>query len=306
MIAQIQSIAGFSKSVVRGRRYDLPLHRGSGGHLVVWIVGVMTYLCLLSFVLIFGLNHMQQYWQHGLTGRMTVEIPHAQTKNAENIKRLTEGLNALPGIVAKPLSDQDIDRLVAPWLGENAAIADLPMPKLIELTRLEGIEAADDAAIRRVIKAALPEAVLDTHEEWLADLLKLAKAGRMILVGIALVLALTTALTVAATARTRLALHKDEVDLLHLIGATDAYIARQFQRQAFRLATEGAAAGLALAFLTLTGLAWIKEGLGDTLLPQLNLTWIEWMILAVSPVLAGGIAMFASRFTVLEALKEMP
>jgi hypothetical protein len=36
-------------------------------------------------------------------------------------------------------------------------------------------------------------------------------------------------MTVAATARTRLALHREEVDLLHLIGATDSYIATQFQ-----------------------------------------------------------------------------
>jgi cell division transport system permease protein len=306
MNTHIQALAGFSKSMVKGRRYDLPLHRGSGGHLVVWIVGVMTYLCLLSFTLIFGLNHLQHYWERGLTGHMTVEIPHAYAKDEASIDRLTAALNRMPGITAEIMSNEDIDRLVSPWLGENAALADLPLPKLIEVTRLDVENAADTAAIRRQLKAALPEAVLDTHEEWLADLLKLARAGRMVLVGVALILALTTALTVAATARTRLALHKEEVDLLHLIGATDAYIAQQFQRQAFRLAAEGAAAGLALAFFTLMGLAWLKQDMGDTLLPQLNLSWVEWTTLTLSPIFAGLIAMGASRFTVIEALKELP
>jgi cell division transport system permease protein len=172
--------------------------------------------------------------------------------------------------------------------------------------REDSDKTASAETIESTIKKSIPTAALDTHQEWLAELLKLAKACRMLLIGIAVVLALTTALTVAATARTRLALHKEEVDLLHLIGATDSYIANQFQRQAFRLATEGAAAGLVLAVVTLLIIGFIKHQMDNTLLPGLSLSWLECVSLLLTPLLAGIIAMIASRFTVLRALKEMP
>jgi cell division transport system permease protein len=303
-----QQLAALSKKMAKGRRYDLPLHRGSGGQLVVWTVGVMTYLCILAFILIFGLNHLQQNWQSGLTGHMTVEIPYdtARSINDATLRGLVANLNKLPHVTARLLTLDDLTRLVGPWLGDRAVLSDLPLPKLVDITRDSDENAASLDAIRAAATRAVPSATLDTHEDWLADLLKLAEACRMILVGVAFILAVTTALTVAGTARTRLALHREEVDLLHLIGATDTYIASQFQRQAFRLATEGAAAGLALAFITLIIVGWIKGDLGDALVPQLNLTAVEWMFIVTSPLLAGAIAMAASRYTVLAALKEMP
>lgn len=297
-----------AKTLAKGRRYDLPLHRGSGGQLVVWTVGVMTYLCILAFVLIFALNNLQQNWERGLTGHMTVEIPYdtARTIRDSMLHNMVASLNKLPHVRARLLDVDDLTRLVGPWLGDRATLADLPLPKLVDIERETHENAASLDAIRSVATRHVPSATLDTHEDWLADLLKLAKACRMILVGVALILAVTTALTVAGTARTRLALHREEVDLLHLIGATDTYIASQFQRQAFRLATEGAAAGLALAFVTLMIIGWVKGDLGDALVPQLNLSALEWVFIVTSPLLAGGIAMAASRYTVLAALKEMP
>lgn len=292
----------------RKRHYDLPLQRGSGGSLVTWIVAVMTYLTVLSLVLVFALSHVQHFWQQGLTGRMTIEIPYsASNPIADDIKQtLTDNLNKLPGVQARVLTHEDIGQLVGAWLGEGASLAELPLPTLVDVTRADDEKAASPEAIQKAAKKIVPTATLDTHQEWLADLMRLARACRMILIGVSLILILTAALTVAATARTRLALHKDEVDLLHLIGATDSYIASQFQRQAFRLATEGAAAGLGLALMTMGIIALIKGQLGSGLLPGANLSWFEWFVLMLSPPLAGLIAMVASRYTVLKTLKEMP
>lgn len=297
-----------ASSLKRKKHYDLPLQRGSGGQLVAWTVGVMTYLTVLTLVLVFALSDIQHYWQQGLTGRMTIEVPYDKNNPiADDIKQtLTDSLNKLPGIHAKFLTQDDISALVGPWLGTNAALADLPLPNLVDVTRDDDDNAASQDTIAQTAKQIIPSATLDTHQEWLADLMRLAKACRMILVGISLILAITSALTVAATAKTRLALHKDEVDLLHLIGATDSYIATQFQRQAFRLATEGAAAGLAVGLITLLIISIIKGQFGSSLLPGVTLSWLEWASLLLSPIMAGVIAMIASRFAVLRALKDMP
>ena len=296
------------KPALRKKRYDLPLHRGSGGQLVAWTVGVMSYLTVLMMVLVFALNTVQHYWQAGLMGRMTIEIPHNKSVSFDdNAKQdMVSRLNALPGIQARVMTNEDIAKLIGPWLGSGDLLQELPMPVLVDVTRLEVDGAPDNDQILSTAKDVIADVTLDTHEEWLADLMQLAKACRMILIVISVILAITAALTVAATAKTRLALHKAEVDLLHLIGATDSYIATQFQRQAFRLATEGAAAGLLAAIITMAVIGFAKQHLGDTLVPQIRLSWVEWLTLLVTPAIAGLIAIIASRFTVLHVLKKMP
>jgi cell division transport system permease protein len=123
---------------------------------------------------------------------------------------------------------------------------------------------------------------------------------------IASILLVTAALTVAGAAQTRLALHREEIDLLHLMGATDQYIARQFLRHGCRIAVEGALIGIILALLTL----WLSGALGNTdpnaVLPRIHLGFAECLILAAIPVVAGGIAMVASWITVMRSLKQLP
>ena len=302
--------AAFRRIGTRRKRYDLPLQRGSGGQLVTWIVGVMTFLTALSLVITFALQHVQEYWTGGITGRMTIEIAYQQDSPVTPAMQqaLVTELNKLPHITARALGQDDIAKLVSPWLGSSMALSELPLPTLIDITRLEGLKdlSATDEQIQSAAQKVIPRATLDTHQEWLADIVQLAKTIRMILLAIALILAITAAATVAATARTRLALHREEVDLLHLIGATDSYIATQFQRQAFRLATEGAAAGLAMALGTMALVAVVRNRVGEGLLPGVSLEIWQWAVLIVTPLLAGGIAMIASRFTVLRALKQMP
>jgi cell division transport system permease protein len=300
------------KKILGKKRYDLPLHRGSGGILLSWTIGVMTYLVCLFMVMVFALAAMQGHWQQGLEGRYTVEIPYEIAQKSEQnamIDRLVTSLNTLRGVNAKRLDDTAMADLVEPWLGHRDMVKELPLPVLISVERLpvkDEKSVATIDTIQAMVDDHIPEARLDTHQEWLSEWLKLTQVGRMIVLLIAFILAMTAALTVAATAKTRLALHKDEVDLLHLIGATDHYIAGQFQRQAFRIAAEGAAAGMVCAFLTLGILSLIKGQTPSQLLPHFSMNWLQWIFLLLTPLLAGVIAMVSSRFTVVNALEDLP
>lgn len=297
-----------TKKKIKRKRYDLPLQRGSGGQMVTWIVGVMTFLLTLFIISSFGLHQLQSYWTQGIIGKMTVEIPFSETINHEtkSVKELVNKLNNIDTVKATLIEHDEMQHLVGPWLGSDTNLQELPLPLLIEVTTEQSDTKLITAEIEKAISTTLPEAQLDTHQEWLADVIRLANTMRMILLIIALILTFTSALTVAATAKTRLALHREEVDLLHLIGATDSYIATQFQRQAFRLATEGASIGLLLALVILGVIGWFKNNLSQGLLPSIHLGVLEWVIILLMPIMAGLIAMIASRFTVLRALKELP
>src|SRR5690606_32284625 len=94
------------------------------------------------------------------------------------------------------------------------------------------------------IKAVAPDARMDTHEAWLRDLMRFTGALQFAAALLTIVIGITTATAVAGAVRARLAVHGAEVEILHLMGAADHYIARQFQRHSMVLALQGGMAGV--------------------------------------------------------------
>jgi cell division transport system permease protein len=128
----------------------------------------------------------------------------------------------------------------------------------------------------------------------------------MIALAIVLCIAFAAVATVIFTTRSGMAVHHGTIELLHLIGAQDAYIARQFQFHAMVWGLCGGLAGLGLAALTLAALVALAGGIDLPLFPVLTLTPWQWVGLAVMPVVVALITMMTARITVLRALVEMP
>ena len=118
-----------------------------------------------------------------------------------------------------------------------------------------------------------------------------------------LALALTAAVLLAA--RTALGTNRDTIEIVHLLGGTDAQVARVFQRSIGYDAAGGGAVGLALALVVILVLARRFAGLGAGLVNNGALTWGDWLLLALVPVLSTLLAMVTARLTVLHALRKM-
>src|SRR5690606_23949398 len=91
------------------------------------------------------------------------------------------------------------------------------------------------------------------HEplRWVRDMQRATTTVKLIAFGLILVIGVTTMLTVMFSTRSALVVHADEVELLHIIGATDSYIARQFQMESMQTAFKGGVLGLGFCLLTL-------------------------------------------------------
>ena len=88
-------------------------------------------------------------------------------------------------------------------------------------------------ALRERLEAASPGLALDDHGAWNDILSSAAQSGQLLAFGV-FALVLGAACAVAAfAARAGLAANADVVSLLHLIGATDDFIAAQVQRRFF-------------------------------------------------------------------------
>ena len=298
----------------RRKRQAVPLDRDASGRYLPLLVAIMVYLAALALAGAMVANKLAARWDSGLAGSLTVQLPAAEpTAEPEAAEQQDPALQAVvdlleqtPGVVTtEVLWRGEISALLEPWLGEALLIDDLPLPQLIAVT-IDPDQPPDLTALRRAVLAAAPGSIVDDHQRWLAHLLDLAWAVEiMAIVVVAMVLS-AAAIMVAFVTRMGLAAHDQAIELLHLIGAQDSYVARQFQSHALSLGLRGGLIGLACALPTLYLGRSLLERIESGLLPELSLRPHEWSLLILLPVASALVTMFTARVTVLRTLARMP
>jgi cell division transport system permease protein len=269
------------------------------------IAAAATFLTCLAIALALMADGIAQRWRSALAQALTVEIaprPDMETQLA----RALQALRAMPAVAsAEPLTREQIRRLITPWLGEDALIDGLPLPALVDL-RVKPGAAFDVEAAQRTLTAAAPDARIDDHRGWRDSVVRIgwmatSLAGAMLLA----VLVAAVSAVVFAT-RARLAVHREHIEILHLMGALDRTIANEFALDAARLATIGGLLGLALAFAMMGGLAALAGSVDAAALPLPRLGALDWAIvllpLPAGALLAGATAALAAH----GVLRRMP
>jgi cell division transport system permease protein len=288
----------------RGR--VLPRDEGAGS--LDLVIGVMAFLAALSLGGVLIANRSAESWQAGLAGRLTVQIlPERERVAQSEVDAAISILRRTPGVVyVAALSDADNLALVEPWLGRDAVITALPFPKLIDV-RLSPGATPDVGALERGLKQAAPHAVLDDHRRWIGRLRNTANTLVLSAFAILALIAVGTAATVAFATRAGLAAHREIVQLLHLMGAQDRFIARAFEWHYLIAALVAAACGALLAAVAFLAAGSLDQfGLAAvSFLPPLGLplTELPWLLLV--PVAAAVIAWATARLSVIAALHEL-
>jgi cell division transport system permease protein len=268
------------------------------------VTALMVALGIVALAGAVALRHADLDWRKELAGRWTVELGDGEQHISEaETARVVAALVATPGVSkAQILEPQDVAKLLKPWLGD--ATADLPLPVLIDVT----VDAADPPAADEVeqrLAAVTPAAKLDDHAGWTGDMVRLLKTGEAIGLALFGIVAVTTALTVAATARARLAANREEIELLHILGAGDRTIARQFQTGALISGLAGAAIGTAIAGAALSGLFAADHSFAP-LLPRLWLAPLDWAAMAAAPLGSILLGVVVARRTALALVRRLP
>jgi cell division transport system permease protein len=289
-----------------GPRLDLPFGRDATGRFLPWIIALMVYLAVLGGVGLMLLGDTLHEWNQSLQTTMTVQLP--ADSSAGRIETAVAMLKQTPGVASVHLLGADeTARLIAPWLGSNVAVDSLPLPHLVDL-HLDPTARIDLAGLKQKLVQIDPGADLADHRSALIELRGFAvKVEGLIGAGVAVVAALLV-LTVVFSARTGLAIHQPIVELLHLLGAPDRYIARQFQTHALWLGLRGGIVGGIAAAVTIVILG---RAAGTIPLPLPVaapglLDWRPWALLIAAAIAAGLVAMGTARATIARRLARMP
>jgi len=220
------------------------------------VVAIMTFLAAVTSGGVAMVIGSATEWQSEIAREMTIQVRpvagrdiDAEVARAEEIARATRGVEDV-----RTYSRKESERLLEPWLGPGLSLDELPVPRMIAV-RLAPAGAPDTAALRQALSREVAGASLDDHRGWIDRMRRMATtaiAGGLMVFG--LVLAATT-LSVAFATRGAMASNRPIVEVLHFVGAKDAYIAGQFQRRFLTLGLKGGAlgGGAAVLFLALAG-----------------------------------------------------
>lgn len=288
-----------------GMRSDLPLRRDAAGRFVLWLVMVLVFMAALAVTVNSYIGVLLHDWNKGVSGTLTVQVPIGESGDkavAATVNKVIDILQRHPAVAKADAVPRDkVRELLKPWLGDGELIADLPLPALIDVEmRDETPEAV--AAVTSSVKNAAPEAVIDDHRVWLGRLMGLAQGFGVIALTIMALVTGALGLTIVFATRASLAEFTQVIDVLHVVGAKDGYVARQFAQRALAQGVIGGIAGLALYAPALAFVAYLASRVDPEILPHAPLPLTHWIMLAALPFSAGVLAMLTAHITVSRTL----
>ncbi len=282
------------------------------------LVGVIAILTFLAALCAGGAelvaSHSAQ-WRSAVGREATVQVRQRPQRDIEaDLLRVADLSRRTPGIRAAEIpSRTEAERTLEPWLGKGLDLGDLPVPRLVVL-KLDDAARPDLSELRRRLATEVPGATLDDHGAWLARLSRMADA--VVIAGLALTLLvlIAAALAVAFATQGAMAGNREVVDILHYVGADDAFIAREFQRRFFRLGLQGSVVGsaVALAVIAALGLAsasWRAGPAGDqieALFGRFEVGWRGFAAAAAIALAVSALTAIVSRATVKHFLRQSP
>jgi len=301
-------LGGGRRLMGRGEAELIPQGRMSGP--MPWVIAIMVAMTAIALAAGLALGNAVSAARAEIEGGVTIQIvePRADLR-AKQAKRAVAAIKDLPGIAGLRLVPQtELDALIEPWLGtgiDDATGTAIPVPALIDVRLDRQATPARLAAMEQAVMPVAPSAKIDAQSNWLKpvfDAMVSLQLLAMVLVGL---LALALAAAVLLAARSALGANRDTIEIVHLLGGTDAQVARVFQRSIGYDAAGGGAVGLVLAMVVIFALGRRFAGLGAGLVDNGALIWSDWLLLALVPLLATLLAMVTARLTVMHALRKM-
>ncbi len=289
------------------------------GRSLTLVISIMCFLACLTAGTVYLINKSASAWLRDVASEVTVQVEPVGA-NAQDIEGVTDKvagfLRQQTGIAsATPLGIDASTKLLEPWLGKTEALKNLPVPRLIAVV-VDREAPPDFDALSSRLSNAFPSGVrLDDHRQWQQQIKTVTRSfalgGIAILV---LVAAATTAIIVSAT-RAAMASNRDIVEVLHFVGATDGFIAREFEKHFLRLGIRAGLIGAISALLVFLLLPTVMLVLGGGSMTLIELERLAgggaldlagYVLLGIVVVVIAALCMITSRYGVYSILHSRP
>lgn len=272
-----------------------------------WVIAIMVALTVIAAAAGLALSNTASNAADALSGGATVQVVEANP--AERDRQAREAarvLQATPGVLEVHIVSQDeIQRLIEPWLGARIGDEQIPVPALVDLRLRDPISGEKLGQMRHKVRQVAPAARVDAQSTWLKPVFSAIDSLRLLAIALVGLLGCALAAAVLLAVRTALGTNRETIEIVHLLGGTDSQIARIFQRSIGFDAAGGGALGLGMGLFVVLLLGQRLEGLGAGLVSTGSLGLLDWVLLALVPIGGVVLAVVTARITVMRALKKM-
>lgn len=269
-----------------------------------FVVGALCFLAALAALTTRGTYKAAEAWGAQIEGDLTVIMRDTDRGTAqEAANRVSNFANVFE---ARLLSPAEVEELLEPSLGPGGLPEGLPVPILM-VVQADTAVGDPTEAIEGVLDDLLIDGDVAGNAGYADNVRGALSVLRLVALSIVALLSATAVAVIAFATHAALLARRDIVDVLHLSGAEDRFIAGLFERRFWILALQAGMGG-AIAALMVTALIVFSgggsQGVEAQLLPRLSLDFWDIFILLVTPVMAGLAARLAARVTVLASLRD--
>lgn len=284
------------------------------GRSLTLVVTIMCFLACLTAGAVYMIRQSADAWLRDIASEVTVQIEPKETSDAEKtVQDIAAFLRRQSGISnVRPLSVAESAALLEPWLGQIEELKSLPVPRLIAV-ELDRNAAPNLDSVKSDLEKQYPGATLDDHRRWQQQIRTITRSFALGGVAILALVAMATMAIIVSATKSSMASNREIVEVLHFVGATDRFIAREFEKHFLRLGIRSGlvGAGLALAvFVTMPFLVQILGG-GSVTATELHrfvgtgaLDMAGYVLLVIVVVVVAALCMLTSRFGVFRILNS--
>jgi cell division transport system permease protein len=269
-------------------------------------MAVMSYLACLAIGALILVDRAVTSWTSGLSQEMTVQVAHVRGTDIEaEVEKARAIVSGFPGILKADVMDETAGaKLLEPWLGTRA-LEGLPVPRLIRIVA-DPASQPDLEALEKAL-SEVKGVHLDTHRKWEAELTRMARALSVLSYAILFLISVSAIAIVIFATRAVLQANRPIVDLLHLVGARDSYIARQIDGRFLRTGMLSGFIGVGLGLLTflllgLTSGSGMAAASRSLLFSAPEIAIWSYAFLFAVPVAATLICLITARVTLMRRL----
>jgi len=297
-------------------RFETPLvpRQSISGRALVAVVAIMTFLASITVGAVILVSQAASEWQSDVSREVTVQLLPAPGRDLDAaVEKAASVVRNFPGIgEVRPYSKEESSKLLEPWLGNGLSLAELPVPRLI-VVKIAAGAAPDIPQLRSLLAEQVPGATLDDHRGWIERMRAMSGAAVGIGIGILVLMIAATMLSVTFATRGAMATNKTVIEVLHLVGAKNAFIAGNFQRHFLLLGLQGGAIGGGAAIALFALAAFVSRWFAGTaggeqtaaLFGSFSIGLAGYAAVLLQVVLIAGVTAVTSRQTVNRTLETI-
>jgi cell division transport system permease protein len=283
------------------------------GRALLAVIAIMTFLATLTLGAVVLVRSAAGDWQSSVSREVTIQLrPSDQRDTETDVRRAVQLAEQTQGVAnVRAYTREESARLLEPWLGSGLELGELPVPRLI-VVRVEAGEPPDFTKLRSQL-AEIPGATFDDHRGFVDRMRTMARTAVVVGLLVLLLVIIAAMMSVMFATRGAMSTNRQIIEVLHVVGAKEAFIAGEFQRHFLLLGLKGGAigGGAAMGLFAIGGFMsdWFKGSASESqiavLFGNLSLGFAGYGAMIGLAILIAAVTAGTSRFTVHRTLQGM-